>query len=153
MHPRAPLARPAECGISAAPMIDCETERPKEFPQVLHVRAHTFRADVLPAIGGTDSAPGPHDYFDAALVACKAMTATVYARSHGIPLERVEAHVERDDSKERQGTYKLKVRLVFHGPLDVVQRKRLYDAVARCPVHKLMTTATVEIETAALEEP
>ena len=33
------------------------------------------------------------------------------------------------------------------------QRKRLYDAVARCPVHKLMTTATVEIDTLPQEEP
>lgn len=134
-------------------MIDCESERPNELPQVLKVRTHSFRADVMPTIGGADSAPGPHDYFDAALAACKALTAIVYARSHNIPLERVETHVERDDSKERQGTYKLQVRLVFHGPIDVVQRKRLYDAVARCPVHKLMTTATVEIETAPMEEP
>lgn len=134
-------------------MIDCESERPGEFPQVLHVRGHSFRADVMPASGGADSAPGPHDYFDAALAACKALTAIVYARSHAIPLERVETHVDRDDSKERQGTYTLKVRLAFHGPLDAAQRKKLYDVVARCPVHKLMTTATVEIETAALEEP
>lgn len=134
-------------------MIDCESERPNEFPQQLRVRSHSFRADVMPATGGHDTAPGPHDYFDASLAACKAMTALVYARTHNLPLERVETHVERDDSKERQGTYKLNVRLVFHGPLDAAQRKRLYDAVARCPVHKLMTTATVEIDTAPLEEP
>lgn len=134
-------------------MIDCESERPNEFPQRLRVRSHSFRADVMPATGGEDTAPGPHDYFDASLAACKAMTALWYARAHNLPLERVEAHVERDDSKERQGTYKLTVRLAFHGPLDAAQRKRLYDAVARCPVHKLMTTATVEIDTLPQEEP
>lgn len=134
-------------------MIDCESERPNEFPQQLRVRSHSFRADVMPATGGADAAPGPHDYFDASLAACKAMTALWYAKAHGIPLERVETHVERDDSKERQGTYKLQVRLVFHGPLDAVQRKRLHEAVSRCPIHKLMTTATVEIETLPLEEP
>lgn len=134
-------------------MIDCESERPNEFPQVLRVRSHSFRADVPPAVGGGDTAPDPHDYFDASLAACKATTALWYAKAHGIPLERVEAHVERDTTKERQGTYKLQVRLVFHGPLDAAQRKRLHDAVARCPIHKLMTTATVEVDTLPMEEP
>ena len=128
-------------------MIDCETERPGEFPQILHIREHTLRADVMPASGGTDSAPGAHDLFDAALAACKTLTAIWYARQHGIPLERVESHVERDDSDERKGTYRLTVRLAFHGPLDDDQRKRLHAAVARCPIHKLMTTTTVEIST------
>lgn len=134
-------------------MIDCETERAHEYPQTLHIREHVLRADVLPDMGGTDSGPGPHDFFDAALAACKTLTATWYAKRNGIPLERVEAHVERDDSDERKGTYRLKVRLAFHGPLDDAQRRRLYDAVARCPLHKLMTTTTVEIETAPLEAP
>jgi putative redox protein len=42
------------------------------------------------------------------------------------------------------------VRLAFHGPLDDAQRQKLHDVVARCPVHKLMTTAEIEIETAPL---
>ncbi|MFT3770281.1 MAG: OsmC family protein [Minicystis sp.] len=132
-------------------MIDCETERPNEYPQQIRVREHAFRADVGAALGSTDSAPGPHDYFDAALAACKTLTATWYAKQHNIPLERVESHVERDDSKERQGTYVLKVRLAFHGPLTDEQRTKLYAAVARCPVHKLMTTTDVVIETAPLD--
>jgi putative redox protein len=131
-------------------MIDSETETPGTYPQVLHVRQHTLHADVGAALGSADSAPGPHDYFDAALAACKTLTATWYAKQHDIPLERVESHVERDDTKERQGTYVLKVRLAFHGPLTDEQRKKLYDVVARCPVHKLMTTTDVVIETAPL---
>lgn len=128
-------------------VIDCETEKAGEYPQRVTVRAHTLRADVGPASGGTDSAPGAHDYFDAALAACKTLTATWYAKRHGIPLERVEAHVERDDSEERKGKYKLRVRLAFHGPLDDTQRAALHRAVGACPIHKLMTTTDVEIET------
>jgi putative redox protein len=131
-------------------VIDCETERANEFSQILHVREHTFRADVGPAVGSADSAPGPHDYFDAALVACKTLTATWYAKKNGMPLERVEAHVERDDSRERDGTYVLRVRLAFHGPLSEEQRAKLYRAVGNCPIHKLMTTTDVVIETAPL---
>jgi putative redox protein len=134
-------------------MVDCETERPNEFRQVLHIRKHVFNADVNEASGSTDSAPGPHDYFDSALAACKTLTATWYARKQGIPLERVESHVEHDDSKEREGTYKLTVRVAFHGPMSPEQRTRLYNAVARCPIHKLMTTTDVVIETAPLDAP
>lgn len=131
-------------------MIDCETERPNEYPQKLTIRAHTLHADVGVAEGSTDSAPGPHDYFDAALAACKTLTATWYAKRNNIPLERVESHVERDDEKEREGTYVLKVRLAFHGPMTDEQRAKLYSVVSRCPIHKLMTTTEVEIRTEPL---
>jgi putative redox protein len=129
-------------------MIHCETERPNEYPQVLHVRAHTLHADVAAADGSTDSAPGPHDYFDAALASCKALTAMWYAKRNGIPLERVESHVERDDSQERKGVYVLKVKVAFRGPLTDEERTKLLDVVSRCPIHKLMTTTNVRIETA-----
>lgn len=131
--------------------IDCETETPREFPQVLRIREHALRADVTADVGSSDSAPGPHDYFDAALVACKTLTATWYARKNNIALERVEAHVERDSSQERAGRYLLKLRVAFHGPITNAERARLYAAVAHCPVHKLMTTTEVIIETAPLE--
>jgi len=133
-------------------MIDCQTESPGTSPLTLSVRGHTFRADMSASDGGTDSAPGAHDYFDASLAACKALTATWYARKQNIPLERVETHVERDDREERSGRYVLKVRVAFHGPLTDEQRAKLYAAVARCPVHKLMTTTDVVIETAPLRE-
>ncbi len=125
-------------------MIDCETEVGGQYPQALRVRKHTFRAD-LEAPDSTDAAPSPHDLFDASLAACKALTATWYAKKNGIPLERVETCVERDDSEERKGKYVLTVRMQFFGPLDDAQRQKLADVVARCPVHKLMTTVEIEI--------
>lgn len=127
--------------------IECKTESPGEYPQVLRVRSHVFRTDVGPNAGSTDSAPDAHDYFDGALAACKALTAVWYAKRHGIPLERVESHVERDGREERRGKYRLRVRVAFHGPLSDEQRMALHRAVGACPVHKLMTTAEVEIET------
>ena len=130
-------------------VVDCATERDGDYPQVLHIRTHTFRSDVGPESGGVDSAPSPHDYFDAALAACKAQTATWYAKRHGIPLERVESHVERDDSEERKGKYRLRVRLEFHGPLSDEQRAALARAAGACPIHKLMTRTEIEIETLA----
>lgn len=127
--------------------IHSETERTGGYPQVLRVRSHTFRSDVSAESGSTDSAPDAHDYFDGALAACKALTATWYAKRHGIPLERVESHVERDDSEERRGKYRLRVRVSFHGPMTDEQRGALHRAVGACPIHKLMTRTEVEIET------
>ncbi len=131
--------------------IDCETEQSGEYRQALRIRSHTLHADVLEAAGGHDSAPGAHDYFDAALAVCKTHTALWYAKKNGIPLERVESHVTRDDSQERSGKYVLSVRLALHGPMTDEQRARIYAAVSRCPIHKLMTTSEVVIETAPLD--
>ena len=128
-----------------------ETEVPNSYPQVIQIRKHSLRTDVSESLGSTDSAPGAHDYFDAALAACKTLTSTWYARKNQIPLERVEVDIERDDAEERKGKYVLKVRLAFHGPMSPEQRQRLYNAVSACPIHKLMTTSDVVIETAPLE--
>lgn len=130
-------------------VVNCSTEQAGGYPQVLRTRTHTFRADVGPDSGSTDSAPSPHDYFDAALAACKALTATWYAKRHDIPLERVESHVERDDSEERTGKYRIRVRVEFHGPMSDAQRTALTRAVAACPIHKLMTGTEIDIETLA----
>jgi putative redox protein len=82
------------------------------------------------------------------LASCKALTALWYARRRGIPLERVATRVERDDSAEREGRYRLRVHLDFQGPLTDVQRALLRRAADNCPVHKLMTLAEISIETA-----
>ena len=121
-----------------------------QFPQEIHVRTHLLRADVGPDAGGEDSAPDPHDLFDASLAACKSTTAIWYAKRNNLPLERVDTFVERDASLERKGTYKLTVRLEYHGALSGADRERIHAAVTKCPLHKLMTTTEVVIETAPL---
>jgi putative redox protein len=130
--------------------VDCKTETPGGFRQIVQVDAHTLHADVLVAGGGQDSAPGPHEYFDVSLATCKALTATWYAKKNAIPLDRVEVHIERDASREREGTYVLRVALAFFGGLSDAQKQKLHDVVSRCPIHKLMTTSKVEIETKPL---
>ncbi len=133
--------------------IRSQTESPPTFRQVVSIDAHTLHADVAPAVGGTNSAPGPHDYFDAALATCKALTASVYAKSHAIALDRVIVEIDRDDTQERQGTYVLTVRLRFEGALTDAEQQKLHDVVSRCPIHKLMTTTTVEIRQQPLSRP
>jgi putative redox protein len=126
--------------------VDSQTVHAGEFPSTVRVRSHSFASDVGVATGGQDSAPGPHDFFDTALATCKAMTAMWYARRHGIPLERVESHVESDDSQERAGVYRMRVRVELFGPMTEDQRAQVQRAIAACPIHKLMTTSDVQIE-------
>jgi putative redox protein len=127
--------------------VHCETITAGDYPLAIHVRAHELRSDLSVALGGADTAPGAHDFFNLSLATCKAHTALWYAKRKGIPLERVEATVESDDSQERQGVYKLRVRLTLFGPITAEQRTLVYRAAAACPVTKLMTTADVQIET------
>ncbi len=97
--------------------------------------------------GGDDSGPSPHDLYDAAIGACKALTVVWYAKRKGIPVEDVQVLVERDASGERQGVYKLATTLQLGGTLTQVQRQALLAVAEKCPVHKLMTTVSTEIST------
>lgn len=108
---------------------------------------HQLHTDVPAALGGTDSAPDPHDLHDAALGSCKALTLMIYARQRGLPLESVDVRVNRDDSQERQGIYRLAVELDLHGDLSDEQRQQLLRIADKCPVHKLMTSVEVQVET------
>lgn len=128
-------------------VVDCTSIEAGAFPQELRTRLHVFRADVGREDGSVDSAPSPHDYFDAALASCKALTAIWYAKRRGIPLERVATRMERDDHAEREGQYRLRVHLDFQGPLTDDQRALLRRAADNCPIHKLMTRAEITIET------
>ncbi|MCR4318519.1 MAG: OsmC family protein [Planctomycetes bacterium] len=128
----------------------CKTESKGSFAHVIEVGGHTLRSDQSLDAGGEGSGPGPHDLFDAALAACKSQTAIWYARKKGFPLETVETRIERDDSDERSGTYRLKARMAFTGPLTEEQRAKLLEIADRCPIHKLMTEVEVQIATVPL---
>ena len=113
----------------------------------IEIGEHLLHTDVPESFGGTASGPEPHDLFDAALGACKALTLMLYARQKGLALDSLDVRVVRDDSQERQGIYRLAVELDLHGALDEEQRQQLLRIADKCPVHKLMTSAEVQVET------
>ncbi len=113
----------------------------------VHIRAHDMLVDVDRAGGGEDAGPDPHDLYDSALGACKALTVLWYAKRKQIPVESIEVLVERDNSKESEGLYRLKTGLVLTGDLTSAQREQLLSVAKKCPIHKLMTEVTTEIET------
>jgi putative redox protein len=63
---------------------------------ILHVRNHIVSVDGTIEEGGNDAGPSPHDLYDAAVSACKALTVIWYARRKGIPVEDVQVTTERD---------------------------------------------------------
>ena len=119
----------------------------QKMKHTVHVREHVFAIDEPASNGGDDLGPTPHDVYDSALGACKALTTLWYARRKQIPVDDIQVTVARDDSDERRGTYRLRVTLSLTGALTDAQRHELLAVAEKCPVHKLMTQATTEVVT------
>ena len=122
-------------------------DRTGKMRHVVQIGNHRIAVDELPAVGGEDTGPTPHDLYDAALGACKALTVLWYANRKQIPLTDVAVAVDRDDADERKGTYRLKVTLALGGELTDAQREELRNVAGKCPVHKLMTLVVTEVTT------
>jgi putative redox protein len=122
-------------------------ELSKPMAQQIQSGKHQLSADGTLEEGGSDSGPSPHDLYDAALGACKALTMIWFAKRKGIPLEDATVTIERDDSDERSGTYRLHAKVELVGNLTEEQRQQLLTVAGKCPVHKLMTAVTTEITT------
>ena len=119
----------------------------EKMAQSLQIRTHSLIADVGVEEGGADTGPSPHDLYDAALAACKALTVMWYANKKGMKVDDIHTVVERDDSQERAGVYKLAARLQISGDLTDAQLRELSAVAQKCPVHKLMTSVTTDITT------
>ena len=113
----------------------------------IHVGRNRLATDLSVEEGGEGSGPNPHDLYDAALGACKALTVLWYAKRKDIPVEGIEVSVTRDASQERAGIYRLSAELTLTGALSDTQREELLRVAEKCPVHKLMTEVTTEIST------
>ena len=118
-----------------------------KMQHTVHVRDHSFAIDEPPSNGGEDLGLTPHDVYDSALGACKAMTVLWYANRKQIPVEDIRVTVDRDDSHEREGVYRLRVTLEITGALTEAQRGQLLAVAEKCPLHKLMTQVKTEIVT------
>ena len=122
-------------------------DRSRKMKHTATVRRHTIVLDELANNGGEDLGVTPHDLYDSALGACKALTVLWYAQRKQIPVEDIEVSVERDDADERKGVYRLRTTLSLSGTLSDAQRQELLTVAGKCPVHKLMTQATTEVIT------
>lgn len=118
-----------------------------KLAQEVHINAHTFTSDIAIAEGGEDLGPSPHDLYDAALASCKALTLMWYAKKKNINITHIDTRIERDDSQERQGIYKLAATLLVQGEFSDEEFAQISAVAEKCPVHKLMASVTTEITT------
>ncbi|NHH87170.1 OsmC family protein [Cobetia sp. cqz5-12] len=133
--------------------IEVISRRSGSFVQRVQVASFDeLLVDVPAVVGGDESAPDPHDYFDLSLGACKSITVQMYARRKGLPLAGIITTVDRDDSDERRGSnseYRLTVSMQFLAEegheLDAETRARLLEISERCPIHRLMTSTRVSV--------
>jgi putative redox protein len=114
---------------------------------IVHVRNHVISVDGAVDEGGVDAGPNPHDLYDAALGACKALTMVWYAKRKNIPVEDIQISIDRDNSEERQGVYRLAASISLSGDLTEAQRQELLAVAEKCPVQKLMTSVKTEVTT------
>ena len=134
------------------PTLYLETTEDGALRQRIDIGQHQLFADMNVLTGGQDSAPDPHDLFDASLAACKALTLMLYAKQHNIPLQRVSIDLQRDASQERAKIYALDIGLQLIGPLSDDERQKLLVIADKCPIHKLMSQATINIHTHLVSE-
>jgi putative redox protein len=127
--------------------VELTRDKNHDLAQTASIGRHSMMADATLAEGGDEAGPSPHDLYDAALGACKAITVLWYARKKGIPVEDVNTVVTRDDSGERAGIYRLSATLQIRGALSDAQLQELEAVAKKCPLHKLMTSVTTEIDT------
>jgi putative redox protein len=131
--------------------IEVKRDLSQAMRHIVHIRNHLVSTDASVAEGGADAGPDPHDLYDAALGACKALTLVWYAQRKNIPLEDVQVRIDRDNSQERQGKYRLAASIELGGELTEAQRHELLSVAEKCPIHKLMTSVTTEVTTTLVE--
>lgn len=117
------------------------------YRQTIRIDQHTVFADIAEELGGSNSAPDPHDLYDASLAACKAITVLMYTKRKDLPLDYIDIEIDRDSSQENNGLYTLNVRLKLIGNLNAEQIAQIENIAGKCPIHKLMTSSQTDVKT------
>ena len=130
------------------PMVEVAESGRGKFAVDITVGTHHLVADELPAIGGTDTGPAPHEYLLAGLGACTVMTLRLYADRKGYPVTKISVKLSRrkmnaadcPDCRTKEGEVEEITREVtITGELDADARARMLDIANKCPVHKTLT--------------
>ena len=117
------------------------------FRVEINARTHHLRADEPRSLRGTDAGPTPYELLLAALAACSAMTARMYADRKGWPLQEAvvwlrQARPHEPDCEqcatESVGMGTVERRVEFIGALSDEQRARLLEITNRCPVKQTL---------------
>ncbi len=114
----------------------------KGHKQEIKAEKHAFACDIPVDLGGTDTAPDPHELLLGALGACTAITVQMYAKKKEIPLEGVSVKLKEekiaDPENESRTVPKITREVTVEGKLTDEQVESLKGAANKCPIHKLI---------------
>lgn len=117
------------------------------FAQEIRAGRNVVLSDEPVSAGGTNTGPTPYDLLLAALGSCISMTAGVYSRRKGWPLESVTVRLHHsrihaedcENCETREGMLdRIDAVIELKGPLTEEQRARLLEIAHRCPVHRTL---------------
>ncbi len=98
---------------------------------------HVVYSDEPRELGGSDTAPSPHELLPASLAACVATTIEIYAARKGWDVGAVTVEVDYDHSASPR-----RFEVAVHLPDDLTdaQHERLMVVARKCPVHRALTS-------------
>ncbi len=96
---------------------------------------HSITTDEPERLGGTDTAPAPHELLPAVLAACVSTMITLYARERNINLAGLQVDVTYDNETTPRAV-KTVIRLPDGLPAN--QLKRLQRVADTCPVKRAL---------------
>lgn len=102
------------------------------------ITSHEFKInfDVPEKLGGNNTAPTPHDYYEAALAECTSITVMMYAKRKQIPLENIDVKIKIISEGAKN---EISREIKFIGNLSEEQIASLTMIADKCPIHKLIS--------------
>ena len=111
----------------------------------ISVGHHEWLADEPPESEGQDRAATPFQQFLGSIGSCSIITAQMYARRKGWPLESLEAEVTHEridaadcpDCETKKGKVsEITLQFRIEGDLTEEQRERILEIAGRCPIKR-----------------
>jgi putative redox protein len=118
-------------------MAKVTARRREGYTHDVEVGGHRLMLDERESDGGRDEGPSPTRTVAAALAACTAITAEMYADRKGWDVGKLEVEVEMEYG-EASVPRSFLVTLRIPGALSDDQVERLKVIAGRCPVHRLL---------------
>jgi putative redox protein len=119
--------------------------RRKGYEHELEIREHRLIVDEPEDSGGTDQGPSPTELLAGSLASCTAITIEMYADRKGWDLGDVEVAADFTEATA-DSPAKFKVEIRSPAQLTDDQRERVLKIAHKCPVHRALMGAHVEID-------
>ncbi len=119
--------------------------RRKGYEHELEMREHRLIVDEPEDRGGRDQGPTPTELLAASLASCTAITIEMYADRKEWDLGAVEVTADfQEATADSPARFKVDIR----SPAELTdeQRDRILTIAHKCPVHRALTGADVEID-------